>query len=266
MDIVAWVVKNEASFLLILVRVAAFMGAMPFFGSQGVPRSIKVWLTIGIALVLLPAVKVEIPPLRLAPLLVGLVGEVLVGLTIGLGARLIFAAVEMAGEMIGLQFGFGLANVLDPTTDQQVSLIGQFQGMLATMIFFILDAHHFVFRALVHSFELVPFLGFYLSGELMKHLVSLGSGMFLLGVKVGIPVILTLLLTQIAMGIMGRVVPQMNILLFGFTVTIGIGLLMIAVSLPLFVELVGAQVSRLGEVFSSLLNEMGPRPAVSEDL
>ena len=263
MEVVEWIVKNETSFLLILVRVAAFLGAMPFFGTSGVPRSIKVWLTIGVALILLPVTNIEAPPMGLSYLLLGMMGEALVGLTIGLGARLLFVAVEMTGALVGLQLGFGMANVLDPTTDQQVPLIGQFYGMVATMIFFALDAHHSVFRALVQSFDMVPFFQFHLNGVLIEHLIGLSSGMFLLGVKAGVPVILTLLLTQISMGILSRVVPQMNIFLFGFTVTIGVGILMVGVSLPFFVEVVASQVNHFGELFTELLGEMVSFPAVS---
>lgn len=242
---------------MVLVRVAAFMAALPFFGSQAVPGSVKVWLTVAISLVLMPVVNAEKPQSDLASLITGLMGEALIGVTIGLGARLIFAAVELGGALIGLQLGFGLANVLDPTTQEQSSVIGQLQSLLATMVFFALNAHHFIFRSLVQSFELVPSFGFQMNGALMDRFVDLGGGMFLLGVKVGIPVMMALLLTQIAMGILARVVPQMNIFLFGFTLTIAVGLFMVGVSMPLFVEAVSDQFNRLDGVYWDLLTRMG---------
>ncbi len=253
MELIEMIIKNETSFLLILFRVSAFLVALPILGGGGVPMSIKVMVSISISVVLFQILKVEAAPLAYGSLTVGIIGEVLIGLVIGLGARLLFAAVELGGTIVGFQMGFGVANVFDPVSNRQVGLIGQVQNLVATLIFLVTNAHHIVLRALVRSFRLIPSFGFYPSEALVGHLMRLAGEMFVLGIKIGIPVIAALLFANIAIGILSRVVPQINALLFSFPVTIGLGLLVIGASLPVFVGLLRKQMVGLEEVVFNLL-------------
>lgn len=248
--------RNETSFLLILFRVSAFLMALPIFGGGGVPMPIKVILAVSISVILFQILEIETVPLTIGSFTVGIIGEILIGVVIGLGARLVFAAVEIGGEIVGLQMGFGIANVFDPVSNRQVGLIGQLQNLVASLIFLVTNAHHIILRALVHSFRFAPSLGFYPSEALVGHLMRLGGEMFVLGMKIGIPVMVALLLANVAIGILSRVVPQINALLFSFPVTIGLGLLVIGTSLPLFVGLMRNQMVGLEDVVFKLLMGM----------
>lgn len=232
------------------------MAALPLLGEGGVPMSVKVLLTVSISVILLQILHVEAAPLTFGSLTIGILGEILIGLVIGFGVRLVFSAVELGGTIVGFQMGFGVANVLDPVSNRQVGLIGQMQILAASLIFLITNAHHIVLRALVHSFRLIPSFRFYPSEALVSHLIRLTGEMFVLGIKIGIPVIAALLLANIAVGILSRVVPQINALLFSFPVTIGLGLLVIGASLPMFVGLLRREMLGLDEVVFNLLDGM----------
>jgi flagellar biosynthetic protein FliR len=179
--------------------------------------------------------------------------EVVIGLIIGFAARLVFAAIEVGSEVVGMQIGFGLANAFDPVSNQQVSLIRQVYVALASLIFLAINGHHLIIRALVKSFEWIPSKGFFFSAPLIHHIIRMGSDLFLVGMKIAAPVMITLILAQMAMGIVSRVVPQLQVFLFSLSLTIGIGLMMIGFSLSLYSALLqnqmgGALETRLGDL------------------
>jgi len=262
MDFIPYLIQNEAAFAWALIRVAAFTAVLPIMGGLGVPRFIKVALAFTMTLVVFPIIEVAPQSLEVFPLASGLFSEVLIGLVIGLGFRLVFAAVDLAAEMEGLQMGFGIATVFNPTLGQlgqEVSLIGQVRGLVATLIFFSVDAHHTVFEALVYSFRRLPPMSAVLSAPLFDDLMRLAAEMFALGVKIAVPVTLVLILTNLAFGVLSRVVPQMNILLFSFPVTTAVGLIVLGTSLSFFAAVMRDRFGELGTVTFNLMEGMRPR-------
>ncbi len=250
-------VNNHVTFLLVLVRVSAFVMVMPFIGGLGVPNRVKALLVFSISLVLLPVVGSHVARASdPGSLVAGLMGETLIGAAIGLGARLLFAAVELGGEFVGIQMGFGIAGVFNPISLQQVQLIGQLQGMFALAIFLVSNAHHVILKALASSFELVPSLSFYPSNALVGQLVRMTGQMFELGIRIALPVIIVLLLVNVALGVLARVVPQVNVLLLSFPITIFLGLLVMGLSMSLFAGIVQSQANNLDSLFYNLLTEM----------
>ncbi len=252
-------IKNEAVFLLVLARVASIMIALPFIGGRGIPAFIKAMLALSISLALLPFLRIEAGPIEPVSLAVGVVRELLLGLVIGLGVRFVFAAIEIGADMVGIQMGFGLANVFDPITNQQASIISQLFSLVVVLVFFVVNAHHIILQALVYSFEVIPPFGFYPSGPLIKNLIGLGSSMFTTGMKIAAPMTVALLLSQVAMGILSRVVPQMNIFIFSFPITIGVGLLVLGASVSLLLGLMQDQIRGLeGTVYTILIESRTP--------
>lgn len=213
--------------------------SIPILGARNVHKGFRTGLGFFIALILIPIVQVDTSALStdLFSLGISLGGEFLIGFIIGLMAKLVFTAVEMAGEIMGFQMGFSIVNVIDPQTSSQVPIIGQFQMILCTLIFLSINAHHYFLTALAESFVLVPPLHAALSGELLGGIVKLAGDMFVLGVKIGAPVIVTLFITNIGLSIVSKTIPQMNILIVGFPLTIAGGLLVMSLSLPLFAYL-----------------------------
>jgi flagellar biosynthetic protein FliR len=195
---------------------------------------VKVGLSFMLAVIVFPLVNVnEGFTLPLISLGVAMTGEVLIGVIIGFTARLLFAAVQLAGQLVGFQMGFGIVNVIDPQTSAQVSIIAQFENIITLLIFLALNAHHWFIMAIAKSFEVVPLLTFSFTNSLMEALVQLSCDMFVVAAKVAAPIIAILLFTSVALGLLARTVPQMNIFIVGFPLKLAIGLLAVGLTLPL---------------------------------
>jgi flagellar biosynthetic protein FliR len=255
-ELVKYIVTNEVLLIFILARVSAFLVAIPILDGSMVPNSFKIFLAFSISLMLLPLVHLTLPPLEIIPLTLGLFGEALIGLIIGFGVKAIFSAVEVGAELSGLQMGFGIANIYNPLSGQTDSVIGRFELMLAFLVFFGINAHHMVIHTLVFSFSIVPSSGFIPSGSLIKHLISISGNIFFLGMKIAVPVTVTLLLANGALGLLSRLVPQINLFMTSFAVTIGLGLIVLGASLSVVVTLIRNQLSGLDGVLLNLLREV----------
>jgi flagellar biosynthetic protein FliR len=175
-----------------------------------------------------------------------MISEFMIGFLLGLSIRLIFTAIELAGEFAGFQMGFGMANIIDPQSGMDTTLLAQLYYILGLLIFFTIDGHHWFFRALVQSFQLLSPGEFYPQEGLYLHLLTLSGRMFLIAVKVVAPVTAILFLVQIAMGIVARMVPQVNILMSSFPLTISLGLVFLGLSMEL-----------LGPYLKTLFDESG---------
>jgi flagellar biosynthetic protein FliR len=165
-------------------------------------------------------------------------------------------AFEIAGELIGIQMGINLISALDPVAGMQIPIVGQFMGLLGFLIFFAIDGHHIVLEALVSSFQLVPPLHVHITGAVVAALLQLGVGMFVLALKIGAPVMTALFIVTLGMGILGRTIPQLNVMLNNVPVTIGVGLLVLGLSLPLFGAVAQASFRELGPTLQGLLGLM----------
>jgi flagellar biosynthetic protein FliR len=242
--------------VLILFRVASFLSVLPMMGGRSLPGLIKVALALAVSLILVPITPMQPGPPTVSAWVVGLAGEMMIGWVIGFGARLIFAAVELGGEIAGLQMGFGIANVLDPSSNQPVPLIEQFYTLLAILVFFGIHADHSVIRALVQSFSLIPPLSFMPSGLPIGRLIQAAGELFVIGMRMAIPVTIALLLANVALGIMSRVVPQMNVWLMSYPITISLGLLVMGATLSLTLALLQSQLAGLEGTIGGLLLEM----------
>ena len=251
------ILKNQSAFLFILVRVAAFLVAMPLIGGAGVPGMVKAILVLSMSFLLFQTVSLKPEKaLTLVTLTSGVLGEILIGLTLSLAANFLFSAVEIGSEIVGMQMGLGSANLFDPVSNKQASLIARLQGLAAMLIFLGVNGHHIVIESLVQSFELIPSIGFYPEGPLIEYLMRLAGKMFLVGLKIGIPVIVALLMANVTIGIFSRVIPQMNVLLFSFPITITLGLVVTGLSLPVFAAIFTEEISNLRTVFPELLMGM----------
>jgi len=253
------ILSHHTAFLFILFRVAAFFVAIPLIGGAGVPVMVKMMLVLSMSFLLFQTVSLQSPgDLNFVALSTALLGEVLIGLIIGMGANLIFSAIEIGSEIVGMQMGLGSANLFDPISNKQASLVARLQSLVAMLIFLAVNGHYIVLESMVKSFELIPSIGFYPSGPLVQYIMRLAGEMFLLGLKVAIPVIVALLMANVIIGIFSRVIPQMNVLLFSFPVTITLGLVMVGFSLPILSGILTQEISGLKPVFQNLLMGMKP--------
>lgn len=224
------------TYFMVLIRTGAIIFSVPLFGSRDFPTIAKVGLAATVAWVVFPLVEVpeELRSTRLVQLLPVIFGEVLIGIVIGFAARIFFEGVQLGGQLVGFQMGFGIVNVIDPITGANFSIIAQVQNLLATLIFISLDMHHWFFKAIALSFEKIPLLHGSPGAPLWEWLIGLSGNMFVIAVKVMAPVIATLLFTTTAMGIIAKGIQGINVFIVMFPLKISIGLIVAGLALPMF--------------------------------
>ncbi len=228
------------AFVLVLLRVSAIIVTIPVISEGTVPAKVKAALSILTALIVFPLVASQMPPtkhMHFIELIFLMTGEVLIGITIGFVARLVFAAIQLAGDIIGFQMGFSVASVIDPLSSQQVSIITELQYLIAMMVFLTVNAHHYFFQAIVQSYALITPLSFHFSGQLMQFILNVSREMFVIALKLAAPIMAVMIFTNVGLGVVARTVPQMNIFIVGFPLQISLGLVFLGVSAPLFVRL-----------------------------
>jgi len=234
--------------LVIFLRVGAILFAAPVIGSSTVPLRFKVGLTLLTALLLTPVVSVNLAalpahPLALAPVLIR---EVLIGAALGLAARYIFAAVQLSGQFISYQMGFSIADVLNLQENEEVSIVSQLQDVILTLVFLGTGAHHMYLRAVAGV----------VSGRLVEALILMSSSMFVVAIKIGAPLLAALFFVNVVLALVARMVPQMNVLIVGFPLSIAVGLMFLGATLPLFTTFTERLFGHLGEDLVALLRFM----------
>ncbi len=231
------ITQNEiVVFLMILLRISSAMIVFPVFNSLYIPTPAKIGISLVLSLIISPLVisSQMVVPEIVAQIIFVLVKEVLVGLVLGFLASMIFACVELAGQLVSMQMGFGIVNVYDPQTSRQIPIVGQFYLYLAMMVFLAIDGHHFLIEGLYKSFQVIPpSTATFRVGIVDLHM-SVAADIFVAAIKIGAPIIVSLLLTSVALGLVARAVPQMNVFFVGMPLKIAMGLAAMAISLPLF--------------------------------
>ena len=228
----AWLI----SFIWPLTRILGLIMVAPVFGHRAVPGRVKIGLGIFIALIIAPT----LPPMPDVGLgswhgLFILVQQLLIGIAIGFIMRIVFAAIEAAGEIVGLQMGLGFASFFDPQSAGQTLVLARFFNMLAVLIFLAVNAHLLLLGMLVESFQTLPISTQPLSAAGFYNLAAFGSTVFAVGLQLSLPLIAIMLMTNLSLGILTRSAPQLNIFAIGFPITLGVGLLVLNFTMPYFV-------------------------------
>lgn len=243
------------SFFLTLTRVSAILASSPVFGSRNVPSVAKIGLAVLLSVVLLPfniegltVISEDVLGLALA-----IIRELVLGFLVGFVTTLMFTALQMAAHIVGLQVGFALANVLDPLGQNQVSLLDQLYSVLAMLVFLSINGHHFLIMAIQKTFEIVPLDTFALSTAMVDRLALLTSQMLLISAKIAFPMLAALLLADVALGIIARLAPQFHVFFLGLPLKVGLGLITLALALPMTIA-VAEQLLRssVNEIFTLL--------------
>ena len=242
-------------FLFVLLRVGALIMFFPVLGSGQVPGRIKVGLILFVSIAVFPVVRATPmhDPKGLFELVVSLFSEITIGLAVAYSARLMFTAVQIAGTVVDFQMGFGVVNVIDPQTETQVSVTAQFQNILAILFFLALDAHHLIIGAIVESFFIINPLQINFSTFTPEIILLLFKATFVTAVKIAAPIMAILFFISVGLGLVARTVPQMNVFIVGFPLQIGVGLLMVGLSISFFSIVVQGQIEQLPERFLGIM-------------
>lgn len=223
-------------FLLLFLRMLGLFTTAPVWSNRLVPIQLRVAISFGAALIVSPLFTTMPVPESLAMLGSLAVRELLVGMVIGFVAALALSAVQLAGQLLDLNMGLSMVNLLDPMTNTQMPVMGNFLYILALLIFFTINGHHLLLRAVMDSYAVVPIGTSVLTQPLAEAVVNMGGNLFLIGLKVAAPVLAAVFLTTLALGVLNRAVPQMNVFVIGLPVQLAVGMFITMVFLPLYVS------------------------------
>jgi flagellar biosynthetic protein FliR len=229
-QVLAWITP----WLWAFFRILGLFTSAPVLSMKVIPRRVRVSLAILIVVCAQPSLP-EMPAISLnsPEALMVIAHEVLIGLTMGFAARVVFAAIEFAGELVGLQMGLNFASFFDPMSGGQVTAVSRFYGTVAAWLFVVMNGHLMLTGAVLSSFKAFPVSPQPLAFLNVVQPQVWGAEVFRLGLWVSLPVVSMLMLVNMVMGLMARVAPQMNIFSIGFPVTLGVGLTGLWLTLPM---------------------------------
>lgn len=221
--------------LLIFVRTSAMLFVFPVFSAQQIPIMVRIGLAGLISFVLYRALPLAAAVPDLGSLVAAIVSQIVLGVIVGFVAYLVFMGVQFAGEIVDIQIGFAVANILSPQTQEQVTVIGELELTLATLVFLISNSHLLMLQGIGASFHLVPLPYINLDPSVAGNVFAFVEQAFLIVFEIAAPAAVSLFIVNVALGLMARVAPQMNVFVVGFPLQIGVGLLMLALGVPLLV-------------------------------
>lgn len=223
-------------FLLVMVRVAAMLMVAPVLGAKPIPIQVKIGLAALLAALITPLQMAEEPLLTdIFTILLQVSREVVVGLLTGFSAALVFSAVQMAAQLIGVQIGYSFSNTVDPISSQSTGFLDTFYSMLALVVFMGLGGHHALISGIAHSFQLVPVGTYGAAVDAGEKIVMLVSATFSIAVRLSMPVVGTMFLADTAMALVVRSIPQMNVFSVGLPVKMVLGILVMIAFVPIIV-------------------------------
>jgi len=229
-------VAQLVGFMLVVARLSGLFLIAPVFSSSMIPVQVKVAALFTLAATITPIVSSTAPPVPdgIVPLLVAVVTESLVGLALGFAVSIVFSAVQVGASLIDTSIGFSMASLVDPINNAQGAVLGSFYSMVATLAFLTVNGHHWMLAGFKRSFETVQLGTVPDVARMVDHLFATFGQLFAMAFQIAAPVLVTLLLVDVVLGIVSRVVPQMNVFFVGIPLKIGVGLLAVIVSLPAF--------------------------------
>lgn len=252
------IVEVVNHFFFMFIRIAAIFTISPVFGRKNVPYIVKIGLSL-----LLTVILFEVyPPTggnidrNLLEFFVLCTKQVIVGLIIGLITTCFFAAVTTAGQFIDVQIGFSSATLFDPQFNTQISITGNLLNTVLLICFFLVDGHHMLIRLIAESFRLVPIDNVVIQPQIAMAFAEIFIKTFVISIQIAMPIIVASLISEVVMGVMMRMVPQLNFFVVGFPIKIGIGLLVLFAMIPAFVNscdgLFDNMINAIGNVFEGM--------------
>lgn len=221
-----------AAFIYPLARVLAFIATAPLWSTAGIPRRTRLILGLAITVAISPGLPAmpAIQPGSLAGLWI-LLQQMLVGIGMGFAAKTVFAAVGLAGEFISAQMGLGFATFYDPLNSSQTPVIAEYLDLITLLLFLSLNGHLLYIGTLAQSFSAIPVSAIPLGAGSWLNLAELGSKLFSAGLLLSLPIVVALLITNVALAVLTRAAPQLNIFALGFPLTLTGGFVALAISL-----------------------------------
>lgn len=242
---VDFAVSQVLAFVLVVARLSGLFLVAPVFSSQMIPPRIKIMILLVLAATLTPIVSPDATdvPTSIVPMITAMLTESITGFAIGFSVAIVFAAVQLGASLIDTSIGFSMATIIDPINNAQGAVLGSFYSMVATLAFLSVNGHHWLLAGFKRSFEIVQLGAVPDIERMMANLFQTFTGLFAMAFQIAAPVLVTLLLVDVVLGIVSRVVPQMNVFFVGIPLKIGVGLVAVIISLPAFTGFLQQSVS-----------------------
>ncbi len=220
-------------FLWPLTRILGLIATAPVFSNVSIPRRVKVGLGILLAMIVAPLIQTPagLEPLSLEGLLI-LMQQMLIGIAMGFSMRLIFSSVEMGGEVASLTMGLGFATFFNPQSQGRSAAVSQFFSLMTLMIFLAANVHLALLSTLIDSFSTMPITVAPMTGNIAEQVVHWAGRLFSAGLQLSLPIVAALLITNMALAILTRAAPQLNLFGIGFPITLAVGFSMMGLTLP----------------------------------
>ncbi|MCH6266814.1 flagellar type III secretion system protein FliR [Bacillus sp. FJAT-50051] len=253
-------ISSVWTFLLIFVRITTFMMTAPIFSGQQIPATYKIGFSAVLALLCTGAADSYQPIVENGILYLLLLKEIIVGLVLGMAAAFLFYSIQFAGQLLDFQIGFSMANLFDPTFETSTQLTGRFKNILAILFLLATDGHHLLIQGILASFDWVPLqamLPSWMDGRISTFLLECVQQLFMIGFMMAIPIIGALFVVDVGLGILAKIVPQMNIIAIFPPIKILMHFLMYILVLPSFFYLLKILFENMFNSMHSILKIMG---------
>lgn len=253
-QLTAWM----ATLIYPLARILALIASSPLLGNRQVPARIKIGLGVLLAMLVAPTLEsANLPDPASAQGLLVLAQQIVAGLMMGFSIRLIFSAFEMAGDIAGMQMGLGFANFFDPQNASYTPIIAQFLGILVALCFVAMDLHLYMLAALADSFQSLPIGHTHFSAGAFQTAAEWGGSLFAYALQLSLPLIAALLTANLALGILTRSAPQLNIFAVGFPITLAVGFGALLLAIPFIAPLLSQAFQQALETVGRIMQQLG---------
>ena len=254
MDLSAWTEMKFILFLLVFLRNTGLMIGAPFFQSRNISNPLRVGLAFFLAVVFLPLLNLPgNSPQSFWELVFLMIQEFILGLIMGYILYLAFAGLQLAGQLVEVPMGFGMVNVLDPQTGGQMPIIGQLYYLTAIWLFLLVNGHHILLNVLAQSFKILPVGKLFYFTKGLPLIIKNFSQLFWLALQVAIPIIGVLFLTDVGLGVLSKLIPQINVFILGFPIKVFLGITLLILSLPVLLRWLAVNYSNTGSIWTELL-------------
>ena len=228
-------------FFMVLVRLSSFVVSWPVFGVDNVSQKLKILFALALAMVIFPTLKIS--PAQVEAMRENLIllaaREALIGLSMGYIARMFFFCFRMAGDLLGQAMGLSAAQVFNPMLGGQTSAVEQFYVTLASLFYLSMNGHHYLISGLVSSFDWVPAATMSLRTTHFAGLINITQEIIVLGLKFSAPVVISMLIINLVLGVIGKTVPQINVLVTSFPITVMASLCLMFITMPMLIDEMG---------------------------
>lgn len=235
-DILSQLFNNMGLFLGIFSRIIGFFVTIPIFNSSNIPAYAKISISLLVSFVLLPIIKTTSPmdQEKLLELMLFLSKELLTGIILGFICYIFFSIVYLVGHIVDMELGFMIASVINPEDDTEIPLTANAFYMLASLIFLLINGHHSLIKGFIDSYYIVPLGSLNFNYLMIDSIITTIISTFIIALKMSAPILVSIFLTNILLGILARTMPQMNVFMVGMPLKILVGLIIFAIVLPLY--------------------------------